>query len=105
MLVVPTAGRRLFSPSTRENGVLVTHKISGRIVGRLKGISVWQARNAGSCELDDLPTSTYSGNHLAIACGLRLRTKIHTSSRSMGHTITIVTIQPHLERAVPAIGA
>jgi len=51
MLVVPTAGRRLFSPSTRENGVLVTHKISGRIVGRLKGISVWQARNAGSCEL------------------------------------------------------
>src|SRR6266550_1399220 len=37
-----------FSPPIRENGVLVTRKISGRIVGKPQGIfSVWSARNAG----------------------------------------------------------
>jgi hypothetical protein len=41
-------GHRLFSPPTRENGVSVTRKISGRIVGKLQGIfSIWFARNAG----------------------------------------------------------
>jgi hypothetical protein len=34
----PAAGHRLFSPPTRENGVLVSRTISGRIVGKLQGI-------------------------------------------------------------------
>jgi hypothetical protein len=41
---------------------------------------------------------------LAIAALLKLWIKIQTSSRSMGHTMTMVTIQPDLEPAVPGIG-
>lgn len=34
--MVPAARTQLFSPLTRENGVLVTRKVSGRSVGELK---------------------------------------------------------------------
>ena len=40
-----------------------------------------------------------------IAPFLKLWTKIQTISRSMGHTMTSVVIEPDLEPAVPGIGA